>query len=85
VQVIHVFPETDQDAREAHMEFWFGYPTDPIGWDHNDRAVVCFCGGTLFPLQRDATGVLVAGVWHREHWYDAAPPVLEWPDDGDGE
>ena len=72
MQVIHVFPEDDQDAREAHMEFWFGH--DPLGWDRSDRAIVCYCGATLFPLARDGSNVLVSGVWHKEHWYDVPVP-----------
>ena len=60
------------------MEFWFGYPTDPIGWDRSDRAIVCFCGATLFPLSRDGSNVLVSGVWHKQEWYDTDVPV---PDD----
>jgi hypothetical protein len=74
VRVVHVFPEDDQDARAAHLEFWFGYPTDVRGWDREDRAIVCFCGATLFPLARDGSNVLVSGVWHKEAWYDVPIP-----------
>jgi hypothetical protein len=74
VQVVHVFLETDQDDRQAHMEFWFGYPTDVSGWDRDDRAIVCYCGARLFPLSRENGKVVVAGVWHREHWYDGPIP-----------
>jgi hypothetical protein len=70
VQVVHVFEEIDQEAMAGHLENWFGYPEAGFGWDKNDRAIVCFCGGRLFPLARDGGVVSVAGVWHREHWYD---------------
>lgn len=83
MQVIHVFHETDQEAMEAHLSNWFGFPDAGPRWDRLDPQVVCFCGGRLFPLQRnplDGSNILVAAVWHLEHWNETYP-VTDWPDD----
>jgi len=80
VIVLHAFQESDQEAMAGHLDHWFGFPDAGPRWDRLDPQIVCFCGGRIFPLQRDAGVVLVAAVWHLEHW-DEAPPVIDWPDD----
>jgi hypothetical protein len=64
--ILHVFEEDDQFEQDDHLEFWFGYPEFGPNYDEEDEWQMCFCGASMFPIERDADdNITVATIWHK--------------------
>ncbi len=81
MMVLHVFEEDDEESREDHLEFWFGYPEFGPAYDEDSDTQMCYCGAELVVLQRDRDGVIVvSSMWHRLR-FDPRFFLEEWRED----